>query len=87
MSGRLRMIHLHADVDTADDVTVEIYAAETPDHAQRVVLTLFGGRGGDVDTISVRLTPALAEVLAAGLTEGAREARAAVLIDGPAVPQ
>ena len=77
MSGHLRMIHLHADVDTVDDVTVDAYVAETPDHARRVVLRLFGGRGADVDTITIRLTPDLAERVAAELTERAREARAA----------
>ena len=77
MSGTLRMIHLHSDVDADDAVTVDAYVAETPDRAQRVVLRLFGGRGADVDTISVRLTPALAERVAAELTERACEARAA----------
>ena len=77
MSGHLRMIHLHSDVDADDDVTVDAYVGETPSGDRRVVLRLFGGRGADVDTITIRLTPALAERVAAELVERAREARAA----------
>ncbi|WP_087507895.1 hypothetical protein [Cellulomonas iranensis] len=79
-ASRMRLLSLHADVETADDVSVETWSGTPqaePEAEPRVVLR-FSARG-EVDGLSLRMSPAVAHRVgslllaeAAAVTGGAR---------------